>query len=456
MIERLGEERPGPLSIDPVTAAPRPEAPRAPERPRERVRPEMDSLPGNVGWTAMLRDSIESRFDKVRAWATTSGDRMNASFETMGASVAHAQQQSFERRADTFLKRQSRHDGAVARLEAKSGMWDLPIARSIKNSLVMYHSWRGHANGERLRRAEARAKGYERVANTADNFRAYFDDKVAFRADKIAMKWQAKLDAVRGPREEIDRQIEQMSEVVSRQEQLIERIRSQLMTLEASTGGNRSERRQRLQTLHRALATEEASMLDRNKILQGKRKHRIRLAAAEDTADDAIQSLRARYTKQPETEPSDAAEAAPSRTGNDAPAEQSVPGELDPRQDGTTDRNERLSIRELAEMRSDMTNEQIGKLWDHVFHPHRLPDGYQTLIGFARRAFPDRDIDDTPGASTSVADFLNRISDMYALNPEFKTYLQDLTGQRGIRALQTTIGRLETTIAFTDDIQENL
>ncbi len=411
------------------------------ESRRERINPEDPRMPGNVGWTSGIRDAVAKKSDQMSLWARSLGDRGVATAESVLASKARTKESALGKRANQFSQRESHHSNILTQLEARSGAWNLPIARNITGMQAAYHSWRERANHRKASRIDAKAERAGKKAARAEKYQRFYDGKVALRVEKVSTRWQAKLDAVRGPRENIDGVIAEIGETIVKNEALINSIRERTTRLESMTGGDRTARREQLRGLYKTLASEESALKEKYKELGIKQKHRVRLAVAEDSAEESLNAFRMRYESHSPWSP---AGTSLGETGTTPQSTDTRPQE---------DRFD-WSLRDLAESKGDITNEQVGKIWNELFVRGKLPDGYKTLITLMQYEFPNKNISDAPDATMSVKDFLDGLRQIHEELPEFRSMVERATGKKGEKGINELVGRFETKIAFTEDIKD--
>ncbi|HWO07741.1 MAG TPA: hypothetical protein VNM40_04150 [Candidatus Paceibacterota bacterium] len=401
---------------------------------RDRTDPEVQHLPGNAGWTRKVRDAARKRGDQVMLWATTTGDRMNASAEAVRAATARARESTMTKRANEFSRREAVHSRELARLKSRTGMWNLPGIRSITSAQIAYHAWRERVNQRKASRADQRAERAGKRAETAEEYKRYFDTKISNKVDRVRGRWQEKLDAVRKPRESIDADIAKITDRIAENEALLVKIRERVSVLENTTGGDRAKRRDSLRNLYKSLAHEEAALKEKQITLARKQKHRIRLAAAEDTAEEALREFDTRYR-----------DHRPSTSGERTRATTSSATSPD------ASKNEMSwSLRELAESKGNVTNEQIGKLWSSLFPNAELDGSYKTLTTLLQLEYPNKNISDAPDATMTVKELFDNMTELFEDNKTFQNIVEAATRKRGKDALQNLIGRMETHIAFAD------
>ncbi|MFZ2886981.1 MAG: hypothetical protein WA021_04145 [Minisyncoccia bacterium] len=404
---------------------------------RDRTDPEVQHLPGNTGWTRQLGDAMRKRGDQIALWATTMGDRMNASSETVAAATARARESTMTKRANEFSRREAIHSRELASLGARTGIWNWPGIRSITATQVAYHSWRERVNQRKAARADQRAGRAADQAGTAEKYKGYFDTKVSNRVETVRSKWQEKLNTARKPREQIDVEIAQIADLVAKNKALLIKIRDHATVLENTTGGDHAKRRDQLRNIYKSLTNEEAALEEKQRTLARKQKHRIRLAVAEDTADETLREFATRYRDhQPST-----------------PAEDTF--RSNPREEESSPRNELTwSLRELAESKGNITNQQVGKMWNSLFPNEKLNDGYKTLTGFLLLEFPNKNFQDTPEANMSVKNLLENLAELFRENEGFQALVERATNKRGGKAIENLIDRMETHLAFADTMDD--
>ena len=439
MSESLEDYRPGepPLTMEVPSGKARPDTVEKTPAKSEKIDPESEQLPGNTGWTASLSNSVEKRIDRAKLWATTLVDRANSTAEAIGSARGRLLESTMNKRSNSFFEREKKHSTALMHLEARSGKWNLPIFRSITSAQTTYHSWREKVNQRKASRADAKAERAGKRAETAEEFQKYFDGKIASRVDVVTSKWQRKLDAVRAPREKIDSHINELTESLIGHEALVDKMREKATKLENTAGGNRSERRNSLRSLHTSIAREEME-LERVRDMMGvAQKNRTRFAVAEDSSEGAIESFNSRYKDHGAWEKPESSATGDADTASPAPDNPITQPMLD-----------------LIESKGEISNNQIGKLWDKVFIGAKLPEGFKSLTKMLKSSFPAKNFDESPEAKKPIKEFFKDLRELYKKSDDFQQLTRKATGQRGEKGIDILVGRLETRVAYSDSLEQ--
>lgn len=434
------------LSIDPVSGKPRRTSESAENKIERKINPEDEKLPDGASWGGRVAAAGLRRWDQANLWRTTLADRAAASLKGAAVHKHEARENDFSRRSNEFAKREAGHTKALARLENRSGIWNLPIARQITGLQVVFHSWRERTNRQKGARADANAAKFADRAALAQKRLEYFDGKIASKVDTITKRWDAKLDKVRGPRERIDERVGELQEELGKQEVLIAKIKSGIDALENATGGDKKARREKLGKLRKALTNEEIAFENNVSMFRNAHKHRIRVAGAYDSGEMTINLFRKRYEdheawKKPE-------DTTPGTTPETGTTTDTTPTSPEPAEELT------WSLRDLAETKGEITNQQIEKLWNNIFKDAKLPDGHKTLTKLMKTSFPDWTVNEGATDKIEIKNFLNRLEQLFDTSPTFKKFAEQAASQRGDKAIQTVVGRLESRLALIDNLDE--
>lgn len=401
-----------------------------PRRP-ERINLEDERLPGNVGWATGISNAIAKKWDEIDLQIKTRGPRKEAARAARSASIHRDSESQLTTRADEFTRREAYHTQRIARLNALSQRWKFIGMGLLTAPQQTYHGWRERINRNKASRVDKLAGRAGKAAAAEEKIHRSTTKDIDTRVHVVSERWQKKIIDVRAPRERIAADIEKITDLIYKNESLIENIKASAEALEKTKGGDRQVRRERLRSLHQRVAVEEAALIEKKNELLRKQKHETRLAAAHDTAEEAVEIFK-KYGPSSSLETRDETPDVPNETARI--------GEL------------MWSVRELAESKGTITNEQIGKLWNSMFTNAKLPGGYTSLVTLMKSAFSDRDVSEEPGDARTIKDFLDGMRELHRKSSEFRRITEQATGKRGGDAIATLIGRLETRIAFGDNL----
>ena len=396
----------------------------------KKINPEDEQLPGNTGFLLGLWEAGEKRFDQMGLAISTGLDLPASSLASGFAAHARTQEALNNKRVIDYTKAEAYHSRALATIEARSGLWKLPVAKQVAGAQAFYHGWRERVNSRKAARADAKATRMSSKAESAEKYKGYFDGNIAAKVDKVQVKWEKKKEEVRKHLDRIDGRIAELNDAIIAHESLISKVKASVASLEQTTGGDRVKRRERLIKLYKSLASEEAA-LEAEREMQGRAfKHQIRLSIGHDGAESQINALETRYETHEAWGSGGGTETAPVASGQDT---------------DTTD--PMWTLRDLAESKGSLTNQQVAKIWDALFKNSKLPEGHMTLTKLSQAAFPGRQINAASDASMTIRDFLAGLKELFRASPAFVAMVQDAVQSKKKNGIDILLGRFETYLA---------